>query len=333
MRRRHFFRLSAAAAAWPLAARAQPAQMRRLAVLFVVGEDRTRPWLAALREGLEKLGWTEGQNLQIELRFGRGDAALIKRHTDELLGLQPDVVLAHGVVGAGALQRATKSVPVVFVQVQDPVGGGFVTNLARPDGNLTGFTNFDYSMVGKWLELLKEVDPRVTRAVAIINPDDRTRWNGYASALDRLAPQLGIRASIAGVRDAADIERVIAALADEPNGGLLVLPDATAGVYAQRIVDLAAHHRLPAVYAYDSFVRQGGLIAYAENTPDQFRRAAAYIDRLLRGARVSDLPVQAVERYKTVLNLKTAALNLKTAAALELTISPALLARVDEVIE
>ena len=326
MRRRDLLGVLAGTAAWPLAARAQPAQMRRLAVLFVIGEERTRSWTAALREGLQKLGWTEGENLRIDVRFGRGDAELIRLHADELLRLKPDVVLAHGVVGAGALQRATRSVPVVFVQVQDPVGGGFVANLARPEGNLTGFTNFDYSMVGKWLELLKEADPRIIRAVAVINPDDRTRWNGYAAALETLAPPLGVRASMAGIRDAVDIERAIATLAAEADGGLLVLPDATAGVYAQRIVDLAARHRLPSVYPYDIYVRQGGLIAYAENTPDQYRRAAAYIDRLLRGARVSDLPVQATERFQTVLNLKTA-------AALGLTISPALLARADELIE
>ena len=287
---------------------------------------RSRSWLAATLDALRTHGWTEGQNLTVDVRFGSSEPARITRATEELLSLKPDVVLAQGVVGAGLVQRATKTVPVVFVQVQDPVGGGFVTNLSRPDGNLTGFTNFDYAMVGKWVALLKEAAPSLTRVLAIINPDDRTRFEGYRAALDRFAPAVGLRPQMAGVHDVAEIERVLASFAGEPGGGLVVLPDATTGDHAAAITDAAARHRLPAVYPYEHYARSGGLIAYTSDVQDQYRSAAAYIDRLFRGAKPADLPVQAAERFVTILNLKTA-------AALGLQIPPTLLATADEVIE
>jgi ABC-type uncharacterized transport system substrate-binding protein len=224
------------------------------------------------------------------------------------------------------MKAATQSIPVVFVSVQDPVGGGFVKSLARPEGNLTGFTNFEYSIVSKWLQLLKDVSPGVTRVMPIINPDNRPRWNGYTAAFEKYAPALGISPRMAGVHDANDIERAIATFADEPNGGLVVLPDATMGVHAKLIIALAERHRLPAVYSGGFYARAGGLIAYSDSISGQFRSAASYIDRLLRGTKLSDLPIQATDRFETVLNLKTA-------AKLGITIPPTLLAVADEVIE
>ena len=328
MRRRDFVAGLVGAAAWPAVGWAQRGPTRRLGVLLVYGEDHPDApvMVATLEEGLRRSGWVPGQNLAIDLRFARSDPERVKRYTDEILGLKPDVVFAQGVVGAAAMQRATTSVPVVFIQVQDPVGGGIVSSLSRPGGNLTGFTNFEYSFVGKWLQLLRDVSPRVTRALAIINPDNRARFAGYSAALERLGPALGIKAAAGGVHDAAEIERALATFAEEPNGGLIVLPDATTGVHTKLIIDLAARHRLPAVYAYGAQVRLGGLAAYTNSVADDARRAAAYIDRLLRGASISDLPVQASERFETIINLKTA-------AALGLTIPPTVLASADEVIE
>jgi putative ABC transport system substrate-binding protein len=302
--------------------------MRRLAVLFVYGEDHPEvpTLLGALRQGLQSHGWIEGKTIQIEYRFGRSNAQLVKRYTDELVSLKPDVIFAQGVVGAAAMKEATQTVPVVFVQVQDPVGGGFVKSLSRPEGNLTGFTNFEYSIVGKWLQLLRDVGPGVTRVMGIINPDNRPRWNGYAAAFNRYGPPLGITPQMAGIHDANDVERVIAQFADEPNGGLVVLPDATTGVHAKLIILLAERHRLPAVYSYGFYARAGGLIAYSDSSWGQFQSAASYIDRLLRGTRLSELPIQATDRFETVINLKTA-------SKLDISIPPTLLAVADEVIE
>jgi putative ABC transport system substrate-binding protein len=329
MRRRTFLTsLGATAAAWPLPAGAQPSPVRRLGVLFVYGEDHPEvpSLVAAVKERLSSHGWIEGRNIQIEFRFCRSDPELVKRYTDELVNRKPDIILAQGVVGAAAMKEATKSIPVVFVQVQDPVGGGFVTSLARPEGNLTGFTNFEYSIVGKWLQLLKDVSPSVTRVLAIINPDNRPRWNGYTAAFDKYGPPLGISPQMAGIHDANEIERAIAPFAEAPNGGLAVLPDATTGVHAKLIIDLAERNRLPAVYSYGFYVRAGGLIAYSDSVVGQYQNAASYIDRLLRGTKLGDLPIQATDRFETVINQKTA-------AKLGITIPPALLVQADEVIE
>jgi ABC-type uncharacterized transport system substrate-binding protein len=312
----------------PLAANAQRPPMRRLGVLFVLGEDHPEvpSWAGALKEGLRSHGWIEGQTIHMEFRFGRSDANLVKRYSDELVGLKPDVIFAQGVVGAAAMKQATQTIPVVFVQVQDPVGGGFVTNIARPDGNLTGFTNFEYSIVGKWLQLLKDVSPGVSRVMPIINPDNRPRWNGYTAAFDRYAPPLAIKPQMAGIHNENDIEREIAQFAAQPNGGLVVLPDATAGVHAKLIINLAERHRLPAVYSNGFYARMGGLIAYSDSVRGQYRSAASYVDRILRGAKPSELPIQATDRFETVINLKTA-------KAIGLDIPPTLLALADEVVE
>ncbi len=329
MRRREFLTiLGGAATLAPLAAGAQPPPIRRLGVLFVLGDDASEvpSWLGALKDGLRSQGWIEGQTIQMEIRFCRSDPKLVQRYTDELVGLKPDVIFAQGVVGAAAMKQATQTIPVVFVQVQDPVGGGFVTNLARPEGNLTGFTNFEYSIVGKWLQLLKDVSPGVSRVMPMINPDNRPRLNGYTAAFEKYAPALGIKPQMAGVHNESAIEREIAGFAEQPNGGLVVLPDATTGVHSKLIIDLSERYRLPAVYSYGFYVRAGGLIAYSDGVLVQYQGAASYIDRLLRGTKLGELPIQATDRFETVINLKTA-------AKLGLTVQPTLLATADEVIE
>lgn len=329
MRRRDFLTIVGGAAALvPFAAGAQPSPMRRLGVLLVLGEDHLEmpSLVAALKDGLRSHGWIEGQTIQMEFRFCRSDANLVKRYTDELIGLKPDIIFAQGVVGAAAMKRATQTIPVVFVQVQDPVGGGFVSNLARPEGNLTGFTNFEYSIVGKWLQLLKDVSPGVSRVLAMINPDNRPRWNGYTAAFEKYAPGAGIKPQMASVHNENDIEREIAQFAAQPNGGLVLLPDATIGVHAKFIISLSERYRLPAVYPGGSYARAGGLIAYSDSTSGQFRSAASYIDRILRGTKIGELPIQTTDRFETVINLKTA-------AKLGLTIRPTLLATADDLIE
>ena len=329
MRRRDFLTiLGGVATVSPLAADAQPSPVRRLGVLFVLGEDHPEvpSLVGALKDGLRSHGWIEGQTIQLEFRFCRSDAQLVKRYTDELVGLKPDIILAQGVVGAAAMKQATQTIPVVFVQVQDPVGGGFVTNLARPEGNLTGFTNFEYSIVSKWLQLLKDVSPGVSRVMPMINPDNRPRWNGYTAAFEKYAPALGIKPQMVGIHNETDIEREIVRFAEQPNGGLVVLPDATTGVHAKFIINLAARHRVPAVYSAGFYARAGGLIAYSDSLWGQFRSAASYIDRILRGTKPNELPIQATDRFETVINLKTA-------AKLGITIPPALLATADDLIE
>lgn len=329
MRRRDFFTMVGGAAALvSFAAGAQPSPLRRLGVLFVYGEDHPEvpSLVGALKDGLRSHGWIEGQTIQMEFRFCRSDADLVKRYTDELVGLQPDIIFAQGVVGAAAMKQATQTIPVVFAQVQDPVGGGFVRNLARPEGNLTGFTNFEYSIVGKWLQLLKDVSPGVSRVMPMINPDNRPRWNGYNAAFEKYAPAAGIKPQMAGIHNEDDIEREIAQFAAQPNGGLVVLPDATTGVHAKLIISLAERYRLPAVYSYGFYARAGGLVAYSDSSWGQFRSAASYIDRVLRGTKIGDLPIQTTDRFETVINLKTA-------AKLGLTIPPTLLATADDLIE
>jgi putative ABC transport system substrate-binding protein len=329
MRRRDFLTiLGGAAALTPLAAGAQQLPVRRLGILFVYSEDHPEvpSLLGALKDGLSSHGWIEGQTIHIELRFCRSDPKLVQRYTDELVGLKPDIIFAQGVVGAAAMKAATQTIPVVFVQVQDPVGGGFVTNLARPEGNLTGFTNFEYSIVGKWLQLLKDVSPGVSRVMPMINPDNRPRWNGYTAAFEKYAPALGIKPQMAGIHNESEIEREIAEFAAQPNGGLVVLPDATTGVHAKLIISLSERYRLPAVYSYGFYARAGGLVAYSDSSWGQFRSAASYIDRVLRGAKIGELPIQATDRFETVINMKTA-------AKLGITVPPTLLSTADELIE
>jgi putative tryptophan/tyrosine transport system substrate-binding protein len=280
--------------------------------------------LSAFVDGLKELGWTDGRNVQIDTRFGPATAT-IRRHAAELVALAPDVILANGSSAAGPLLQVTHTVPIVFVIVPDPVGAGFVANLARPGGTATGFLSFEYSIGAKWLELLKEIVPGTTRA-AIVRDAAISAGLGQFAAIQAVAPSLGVEVTPINVRDPKEIERDIAAFARVPNGGLIVTGSALAATHRRLIATLAAEHKLPAVYVQRYFVEAGGLISYGPNFYDQFRRAASYIDRILKGEKPADLPVQAPTKYELVINLKTA-------KALGLEIPTTVLARADEVIE
>jgi putative ABC transport system substrate-binding protein len=329
MRRREFITLlGGATAAWPLAARAQQReQMRRIGVLMnTAADDPQSPVrIAALLQGLQELGWADGRNVRIEYRWGASDAERSRRYAVELIALAPDVILSSGSPSVAALQQAIRSVPIVFVTVVDPVGSGFVESLARPGGNITGFTLFEYGISAKWLELLKEIAPRVTR-VAVLRDPALASGGGQLGAIQSVAPSFGVELSPVGVRDAGDIERVITAFARGSNGGLIVTGSPLATAHRELIVALAAQYRLPAVYPQRYYVAGGGLISYGADTTDPFRRAAGYVDRILKGEKPADLPVQARTKYELVINLKTA-------KALGLTVPDTLLARADEVIE
>ena len=329
MKRREFITLlGGAAAAWPLAARAQQAErMRRIGVLMTAAADdpEVQARVAAFLQGLAQLGWTVGRNVRIDIRWAAGNADDIRRHAAELVALAPDVILAHGASTVGPLLQATRTVPIVFPIAGDPVGAGFVDSLARPGGNATGFMTFEYSMGGKWLELLKQIAPGVTRAAVLRDPSQGA-GTGQFAAIQAVAPSLGVEVNPVNVRDAGEIERAIAAFARSPNGGLIVTASAVASVHRDLIVTLAARHKLPAVYFERSFVAAGGLISYGPDFIDQYRRAAGYVDRILKGEKPADLPVQAPTKYELVINLKTA-------KALGLDVPPTLLARADEVIE
>jgi putative ABC transport system substrate-binding protein len=329
MRRREFITLlGGVTAAWPLAARAQQGErMRRIGSLMGQAADDPVAQIrnAAFLQGLQELGWTVGRNTQIEYRWAAGDANRMRRYAAELVALAPDVILASGGFGMGPLQQATRTVPIVFVNVTDPVGAGFVDSLARPGGNATGFLLVEYGIGAKWLELLKQIAPRVTR-VAVLRDPATASGTGQLGAIQSVAPSFGVELRPADVRDAGQIERTIAAFAREPNGGLIAIAGALANVHRDLIIGLAARHRLPAVYAYRHFVTGGGLISYGPDTIDQYRRAAGYVDRILNGQKPADLPVQAPTKYELVINLKIA-------KALGLDVAPILLARADEVIE
>jgi len=281
--------------------------------------------LAAFLQGLQELGWTDGRNVRIDVRWGTGDAGRNRRHAAELVELAPDVILASGGSIVAPLLQVTSTVPIVFTQTPDPVGAGFVESLARPGGNATGFSIFDYSLGGKWLELLKEVAPRVTR-VAVIRDPATPQGIGQFSAIQSLAPSLSLEATPLNARDAGDIERAIAAVDRNPNSGLIVTGSNLAIVHRDLIVTLAARYKLPAVYPLGFFVTGGGLLSYGPEGIDPHRRAAAYVDRILKGEKPADLPVQAPTKYEL-------AINLKTAKTLGLEVPPTLLARADEVIE
>jgi len=329
MRRREFITLlSGAATAWPLAALAQqPGTPRRIGVLIQVaeGDPQARIEVATFLRGLQELGWNEGRNLRIDTRWGGGDADRIRKYAAELVALGPEVVLAPGGTVVGALQQASRTVPIVFVNVTDPVGRGYVASLAQPVGNATGFTSFEFGMGGKWLEVLKEMAPRVTRAAVLRDPVI-TAGMGYLAAIHALAPSVGVQVTPVDVRHTSDIERAVAAFARTPNSGLIVTADPAAIVHREGIIALAARHRLPAVYPYRFFVISGGLISYGLDNIEQYRLAAGYVDRILKGEKPADLPIQAPTKYELVINLKTA----KT---LGLEVPPTLLARADEVIE
>jgi putative ABC transport system substrate-binding protein len=327
MRRREFILLAGAAVAWPRSARAQHGErMRRIGVLMtsVADDPEGQARLAAFVQGLQQLGWVVGRNVRIDTRWGGSNAESIRRYAAELVALAPDVILATGSLSVGPLLQATRTLPIVFAYVPDPVGAGFVDSLARPGGNATGFTPFEYSTSGKWLELLKEIAPGVTRAAVIRDPTISTGL-GQFGAIQAVAPSIGVEVSAVNVRDAGEIERAVTAFARSSNGGLVVTGSALAVLHGDLIITLAARHKLPAVYFQRSFVTRGGLISYGPNIVDQYRSAAGYVDRILRGEKPADLPVQASTKYELVINLKTA-----KALGIEV---PMLLARADEVIE
>jgi putative ABC transport system substrate-binding protein len=328
-RRKFLATLGGAAAAWPLAARAQQGErMRRVGVLVAYAEDdlETKLRLAAFRQGLERLGWSEGSNVRIDYRYSpaaTADQAQVL--ANELVTLQPDVILTHSTPITAALQRESRAIPIVFVTVSDPIGSGFIASLARPGGNLTGLTLFEASISGKWLAMLKEIAPHLARAAFVINPKTSS-FGHYQREAEAMATSLAIELVPSPVENGADIERTIKSFAREPNGGLVFAPSTTITVHRDLIIALAARHRLPAVYAWRYFVAAGGLMSYGIDPVDEFRQAASYVDRILRGAKPADLPVQVPTRYETVINLKTA-------KALGLTVPPGLLVAADEVIE
>jgi putative ABC transport system substrate-binding protein len=329
MKRREFIKLlGGAAVAWPLNVRAQqPKAMRHIGVMMSTGAESTvaQARLAAFMQGLQGFGWAVGRNVRIEIRCPAGDAERTRREAAELVALAPDVILATGSATVPPILQATRTVPIVFVIVPDPVGAGIVDSLARPGGNVTGFTSFEYGISGKYLELLKQIVPGVTRA-AIIRDPAITAGIGAWAAIQSVAPSLGVDVVPVNVRDPGEIERALTAFARAGNGGLIVTGSALALVHLNLIIALAARLKLPAVYSEGSYVAAGGLISYGPNSLDQYRQAAGYVDRILKGEKPADLPVQTPTKYELVINLKTA-------KALGLEIPPMLLARADAVIE
>jgi putative ABC transport system substrate-binding protein len=328
MRRRDFLKMiTGSAAVWPLAARAQQAEsVRRIGVLMNLAADdpEGQARLTGFLRGLQESGWADGRNAHIDTRWGT-DAGSTRKHAAELVALAPDVILASASAATSTLQQTTRTVPIVFVSVVDPVGAGYVESLARPGGNLTGFSVFDYGLSGKWLELLKEIAPGMTRAAVLRDPTVGSGPGQYA-IIQAVAPSLGVELHPIDIRDATEIERAVAAFARVPNGGLIVAAAPSVSVHRQLIIGLAARHQLPAVYPLPYLTRSGGLIAYGPNIIDSYRRAASYVDRILKGEKPADLPVQAPTKYELTINLKTA-------KALGLTVPPSLIARADEVIE
>lgn len=321
--------LGGAAVTWPRVAVAQPAdRIRRIGVLLRIAERdaAAQAQIAAFRQALEELGWTDGRNIRIDYRFAGGDPERIRAYAAELVGAAPDAILAGGTLPLVALQQKTRTVPIVFVQVADPVGQGFVASLARPAGNVTGLSSFEFTMGGKWLEMIKEIAPRVARVAVIFNPETAPYAPYFLRSLEAAAPSLAVELSTAPVRDAAELEVVITALGRAPGGALIVLPDAFTDVHRAAIIALAARYRLPAIYSRRIFAESGGLMSYGDFLVEQYRRAAAYVDLILKGAKPGELPVQASSEFEMVINLKTA-------KALGLMVPASLLARADEVIE
>jgi ABC-type uncharacterized transport system substrate-binding protein len=327
-KRREFITLLGGAAAWPLAARAQQAErMRRIGALLPATADdpQRQAWFGAFLQGLAQSDWIIGRNVQIDTRWATANVDAVRRHAAELAALAPDVILASGASTVGPLLQATRTVPIVFAAVADPVGAGFVNSLAQPGGNTTGFMAFEYSISGKWLELLKQIAPSVTR-VAVLRDSSITSGIGQFGVIQAMAPLLMVEVSHVNVRDATEIERSIISFARFSNGGLIITAGGLPYIHLNLIVKLAAQHRLPAVYFERAFAAAGGLMSYGPDLVDQFRRAAGYVDRILKGEKPADLPVQAPTKYDLVINLKTA----KT---LGLDVPATVLARADEVIE
>jgi putative ABC transport system substrate-binding protein len=328
MKRREFITLAGTAAAWPVAARAQqPERMRQIGMLIPQAADdpESHARVAAFAQGLQEAGWIVGRNVQIEYRWGAGDADRVRRNARELVALAPDVILTSGGSTLPPLLDATRTVPIVFVNVADPVGAGVVESVAHPGGNATGFMQFEYDLSAKWLELLKQVAPSVKR-VAVLRDPAIVSGVGQFAVIQSVARSAGVEVRAVNVRDAGEIERPIAAFARGANGGLVVTASALAVVHRKLVVALAAQHKLPAVYYRRLFATDGGLISYGPDLADQFRRGAGYVDRILRGEKPADLPVQAPTKYELVINVKTA-------KALGIEVPPTLLARADEVIE
>jgi putative tryptophan/tyrosine transport system substrate-binding protein len=331
MRRRDFIALGGAAIAWPRATLAQQASpMRRIAVLttFADSDALAQGWHAAFRKGLDEQGWHDGGNVQIVTRWAAGDADRLRAFARELVQLRPDVIFAVTTPAVAALLQETHTLPIVFAQVSDPTGSGFVASVARPGGNVTGFTNIDIesSVSGKWLDLMKQIAPGVRRVGMIYNPPTAPFADYYLRPFEAAGPAYGIQASAAAVHSDTDIETTVSALAREPGGGFVVLPDTFTGVHREQIVSLAARYRLPAVYPFRWFAEIGGLLSYGIDSDDMFRRAASYVDRILKGAKPADLPVQAPIKYELVVNLGTA-------KALGLTVPETVMLGADQVIE
>jgi putative ABC transport system substrate-binding protein len=331
MNRRDFITLlGGAAAAWPLAARAESSPVRRIGVLMngTATDATLQSYLAAFVQGLRQSGWTEGQNLHIDSRWSAGDITLARIYAAQLIGLMPDVILASSTANLTVIQQATSTVPVVFVQVSDPVAQGFVANVTRPGGNLTGFSMYEFAIGNKWLDLLKEIAPGLAHVGVMFNPDTSPQSRFFMQSIEAAAPSLGVQASVIPVRATADIEPGFERFAGAPNGGLILPTDTFTNLRIELIADLAARHRLPSISAYDRFPKVGGLMYYGASisTVDQFQQAASYVDRILKGAKPGDLPIQRADKYTLVINLKVA-------KALGLTVPLPLAGLADELIE
>jgi ABC-type uncharacterized transport system substrate-binding protein len=330
VQRRSFLTLlGTSAAAWPLAARAQQAGgMRRIGVLMSASENdpEFQAFLTAFREGLQKVGWAEGRNLRIEYRWASLDAESMQRFAKELVALKPDLILAQNTLATAAALQQTRTVPTIFASVSDPIGSGFVASFPRPGGNVTGFMNMEASLAGKWLELLKEIAPRVARVAFLFNPVTAPFFDYYLNPFKAAAASLALEATAAPVRDVSELESAVAAQARMPNGGFVVMPDTFLLVHRTEITSLAARYRLPAVYSRRHFAEVGGLLSYGDDLTDNYRRAAIYADRILKGIKPSELPVQAPVKFELVVNLKTA-------KALGLEVPSSFYWRADEVID
>jgi putative ABC transport system substrate-binding protein len=328
MKRREFITLIGGAAAWPLAARAQQRErMRRIGVLMslAANDQEGQAWLAAFREEIGKLGWADGRNVRIEYRWATPDLELMRRYAKELVTLQPDLILTQGTSATTSMLQQSRTIPIIFATVTDPVGSGFVATLAHPGGNVTGFITIEPMMAGKWLELLKEIAPAVNRVAFLFNPATAP-WTEYLNVFKAAAPSFGVEAIAAPVHDTSELESVIAAQAREPNGGLIVVPDAFLITYRAEVTSLAARYRVPAVYPFRYFTELGGLLSYGSDQLDNYRRAAGYADKILNGVKPSELPVQVPVKFQMTINLKTA-------KALGLDVSLRLQQLADEVIE